>query len=123
MLAEHVAEPGDGFLTGDQGGRHAFPYAVMRGLDPRIPLKWDPRVKPEGDNIRFLQPQLAEARMVVRATPLVLIRARPVELTVRIIDADIVAAGLAAPPPALGVEFPLRVALARVQPHGKDVIE
>src|SRR3546814_9884893 len=52
--------------------------------------------------------------MVVRATPLVLIRARPVELTVRLIDADIVDAGLAALHQALGVEFPLLVAMAAI---------
>src|SRR3546814_15065946 len=52
--------------------------------------------------------------MVVRATPLVPIRARPVELTVRLIDADIVDAGLAALHQALGVEFPLLVAMAAI---------
>src|SRR3546814_9341566 len=66
------------------------------------------------DDKRASEPQLAEPGVVVRATPLVLIRARPVELTVRLIDADIVDAGLAALHQALGVEFPLLVAMAAI---------
>src|SRR3546814_9311843 len=74
----------------------------------------DGRVKPGHDDKRASEPQLAEPGVVVRATPLVLIRARPVELTVRLIDADIVDAGLAALHQALGVEFPLLVAMAAI---------
>src|SRR3546814_5306543 len=40
------------------------------------------------DDKRASEPQLAEPGVVVRATPLVLIRARPVELTVRLIRSE-----------------------------------